>query len=189
MTPMKKGQVERQDSEYERHGTQCIIANLEVATGKIIHPTVGDTRTEQDFLAHIRKTVESDPEGEWIFIADQLNTHKSESLVQFIAERCSITDELGVKGKEGILKSMASRMDFLTKSAHKIRFVYTPKHASWLNQIECWFSIISRQLLKRLSVVSKEMLHDLILNYIEYYNRVAAKPFKWLYTRKKLCAV
>lgn len=182
---MKPGQPARQDPEYIRHGTQCLIANLEVATGRIVEPSVQDTRTEQDFVEHIRRTVDTDPNGQWIFIADQLNTHKSESLVRFVAEHCAVSEDLGSKGKSGVLRTMETRMNFLTEPSHRIRFVYTPKHASWLNQIECWFSLISRHLLKRLSVASKEKLRDLILKYVEYYNRVNAQPFKWLYRGEK----
>lgn len=184
-TAMKPHQIARQDNEYTRHGTQCLIANLEVATGRIVEPTVRETRTEEDFVEHIRRTVNTDPQGQWILIVDQLNTHKSESLVRFVAEACGVTEALGVKGKEGILHTMQTRMNFLSNPAHRIRFVYTPKHASWLNQIECWFSLISRHLLKRLCVTSKDRLRDLILRYIDYYNRVMAKPFKWLYRGKQ----
>jgi hypothetical protein len=180
-TQMKPKQVARQDNEYTRHGTQCLTANLAVATGRIIAPTVQDTRTEKDFVEHVRRTVSTDPNAQWIFIADQLNTHKSESLVRFVAKHCDVSDDLGVKGKTGVLQSMETRMQFLSDPNHSVRFVYTPKHASWLNQIECWFSLISRHLLRRLSVSSTELLRDLIMKYIEYYNRVLAKPFKWLY--------
>ncbi|MDX7993194.1 transposase [Xenorhabdus littoralis] len=81
LTPMKAHQVVRQDCEYIRHGTQCLIANLEIATGKIIQPTVQDRRTEQDVVSHVRQTVAHDLTGQWIFIIDQLNTHKSASFV------------------------------------------------------------------------------------------------------------
>ena len=76
-TQMKAGQVERHDHEYIRHGTQCLIANLDVATGKIVSPTLGETRTEEDFVRHIKNTVATDPDKNWIFVTDQLNTHKS----------------------------------------------------------------------------------------------------------------
>lgn len=179
VTPMKPGQAERPDHSYERHGTQCLIANLEIGTGKIIAPTVSDTRTEQDFLNHIKNTIAQHPDDKWIFIMDQLNTHKSESLVKFIAEYCNITQDLGEKGKSGILKNMESRATFLTDPDHKIRIVYTPKHASWLNQIECWFSILVRRLLKRLVTKSVEELKQKILDFIQYYNKFLAKIFKW----------
>lgn len=157
------------------------MANLEVATGRRLQPTVQQTRTEHDFVEPVGQTVKSDPQSQWIFVADQLNTHQSESLVTWVAEHCGLTDDLGVKGKTGLLQSMQTRMHFLSDPTHRIRFVYPPKHASWLNQIECWFRVISRHLLRRLSVTSTTWLRDLILKYIEYYNRVLAKPFKWLY--------
>ncbi|EGV27482.1 hypothetical protein ThidrDRAFT_4706, partial [Thiorhodococcus drewsii AZ1] len=102
--------------EYTRHGTQALIANFEVATGQILAPSIGDTRTEADFLAHLTATVDTDPQGEWIFICDQLNIHQSASLVEFVAQRCEIKTDLGHKGQDGILKSMASRAAFLQDS-------------------------------------------------------------------------
>lgn len=147
--PMRPGQVELQEFEYIRHGTQSLIANLEVATGQVIAPSLGLTRTEADFAAHISQTVDLDPDAEWIFIIDQLNIHKSESLVRLVAQRCQIQTELGVKERSGILQSMKTRAAFLSDLTHRIRFVYVPKHTSWLNQIEIWFSILARRLLKR----------------------------------------
>ena len=142
-TAMKPDQAARQDTEYTRHGTQCLIANLEIATDRVLLPTVRDTRKEEDFVDHIRQTLKTAPDEEWIFITDQLNTHKSEGLVRLVAEQGGISDDLGVKGKTGILQSMATQMKFLSDRDHQIRFVYTPKHAFWLNQVECWFSLIS----------------------------------------------
>lgn len=188
ITPMQPGQVERQDHSYERHGTQCLIANFEIATGKIISPTVGDTRKEEDFVNHIKATIHSDTKASWIFVVDQLNTHKSEGLVELVAQACDIDVELGIKGKEGILKNMDSRAQFLSDLSHRIRFIYTPKHASWLNQVEIWFSILVKRLLKRLSVTSKEELKDKILAFIEYFNKAMAKVFKWTYKGKVLSA-
>ncbi|WP_269144433.1 transposase [Methylicorpusculum oleiharenae] len=183
---MSKGKLELHEFEYTRHGTQTLIANFEVATGKVICPTLGDTRTEDDFVAHIRATVATDPDAKWVFVADQLNTHKSASLVACVAELCGIKDALGEKGKSGILENMASRADFLQCSDHRIRFVYTPKHCSWLNQIEIWFGILSRRLLKRGSFPSKEVLNARILSFIEFFNVTLAKPFRWTYIGKPL---
>jgi len=184
--PMKPGFVELVEFEYERHGTQCLIANFYVATGKIIASTVSDTRTEKDFEKHIRQTVNLFPKDNWIFLVDQLNTHKSEALVRFVAQACEIDVELGIKGKNGILKSMETRAEFLKDQCHRIRFVYIPKHTSWLNQIEIWFSILVRKLLKKGNFSSKEILKERILKFIEFFNKTMAKPFKWTYQGKPL---
>lgn len=184
--PMEPGKPEAQEFEYTRHGTQALIANFEVATGQVIHPTIGDTRTEADFVGHIRATVETDPEGKWVFIVDQLNTHKSASLVELVAELCQVEGELGVKGKSGILKDMDSRAAFLQDNRHRLRFVYTPKHSSWLNQVEIWFGILTRRLLKRGNFSSKEELKRRLLTFIEFFNQTLAKPFRWTYIGKPL---
>jgi transposase len=184
--PMRPGQVELREFEYLRHGTQALIANFEVATGAVISPSIGPTRTEEDFAAHIAKTVATDPEAEWVFLTDQLNIHKSEALVRLVATLCRIETELGIKEKTGILQSMASRAAFLQDATHRIRFLYTPKHSSWLNQVEIWFSILVRRLLKRASFRSTEELRERILAFIDYFNRTMAKPFKWTYTGRAL---
>lgn len=184
--PTRPGKTERVEFEYRRHGTLCLIANFDVATGKAILPTIGPTRTEQDFAAHIERTIDTDPDATWIFVLDQLNTHKSEALVRFVAERCRIEDDLGVKGKAGVLKTMPTRKKFLEDSDHRIRFVYTPRHASWLNQIEIWFSILARRALKRASFASLEALERRLFEFIDYFNAVLAKPFRWTYAGKPL---
>lgn len=182
----KSGLVEREEYEYERHGTLTLIANFEIATGQVIAPTSGPTRTEEDFARHLAQTLDTDPEAQWIFVADQLNIHQSESVVRLIVERCELEVDLGVKGQSGILKSMASRAAFLQKAEHRIRFVYTPKHTSWLNQVEIWFSILARRLLKRASFTSVDDLRERVLAFIEYFNATLAKPFKWTYKGRPL---
>jgi len=184
--PMKPGQIRCVEYEYIRHGTQALIANLEIATGKCISPSIGDRRTEADFAEHIEKTIDRDPQAKWIFIVDQLNTHKSESLVRMVAERCQLKIELGKKGEKGILKSKQTRMEFLQDETHRIRFVYTPKHTSWLNQIELWFSILVRRLLKHGDFSSTAELKQRLLAFIDYFNRTMAKPFKWTYKGRPL---
>ena len=146
------------------------------------------TRTEEDFAAHIGRTIDSDPEATWIFVLDQLNTHKSAALVHLVAKRCSISGDLGSKGKNGILETMATRKAFLEASDHRIRFVYTPRHASWLNQVEIWFSILARRALKRASFPSLESLKQRLIDFIDYFNVVLAKPFRWTYAGKPLHA-
>jgi putative transposase len=182
---MQPGQVERREFEYERHGTLSLIANFDVVTGQVISPSLGPTRTEADFAAHIAGTIDTDPEGVWLFIVDQLNTHQSETLVRLVAERCGINDDLGEKGTAGVLRSMATRAAFLSDPTHRIQFVYVPKHTSWLNQIEIWFSILVRRVLKRGNFASVDALRARILEFIAYFNQTA-KPFKWTYTGRPL---
>jgi len=184
--PMKPGLVERPEYAYLRHGTQCLIANFDVATGEVVAPTIGPSRTEEDFAAHIARTIATDPEAPWLFIVDQLNTHKSEALVRLVARVCGITEELGEKEKRGILQSMPTRAAFLSDASHRIRFLYTPKHSSWLNQIELWFSILVRRLLKRGNFTSVADLRERILAFIAYFNKTMAKPFKWTYKGRPL---
>jgi transposase len=186
--PMRPGMVERQEHEYIRHGTRCLIANFEVATGKVITPSIGPTRTNEDFAAHIAQTIATDPDAAgWFFVVDQLNTHQSDLLVKLVAEQCGIELELTKKGNlKKKMKTMASRRAFLEDPTHRIRFVYTPKHASWLNQIELWFSILVRKVLKRGSFGSLEELEERLVEFIEYFNRTMAKPFKWTYKGRPL---
>ena len=185
---VKPGLVERQEHSYIRNGTLCLTPNFEVATGQIIAPTIGKTRKEQDFVQHIKQTLATAPNATWIFICDQLNTHKSEGLVRYIAKACGIVEDLGVKGKSGILKSMDTRAAFLQDETHRIRFVYTPKHTSWLNQVEIWFSILTRKLLKRGNFTSIIDLERQLQAFIDYFNATMAKPFRWTYTGRPLVA-
>lgn len=184
--PGMPGFLERREFEYIRHGTLCLTANFFVATGQVLKPTIAPTRTEEDFVAHIQETVGTDPDGGWVFIVDQLNTHMSEQLVRLVAEFCGLDVVLGVKGKRGILKTMKSRKAFLSDTGHRIRFVFTPRHSSWLNQVEIWFSILSRRLIKRGNFSSLEDLRAQLLAFIDYFNAVLAKPFKWTYTGRPL---
>ncbi len=183
---VKPGYVARLEHEYRRHGTLCLMANFNVATGTILAPTIHPTRTEADFLTHLQNTVATDPDGHWIFIMDNLNTHQSASLVKWVAQHGGIHDDLGIKEKSGILKSMATRAAFLADPSHRVRFVYTPKHTSWLNQVEIWFSILAGRLLKRSSFTSTEELREELLQFIDYFNKTMAKPFKWTYAGKPL---
>ena len=187
--PLVPGKVERREFEYIRHGTRALLVSRDVVSGRIVAPVCGPTRTEADFLAHVQGVVQSDPSAtRWHFVVDNLDTHRSESLVRWVAQESGLEVELGEKGKRGILHNRQSRAAFLSDARHRIVFHYTPKHCSWLNQIEIWLSILVRKLLKRGSFTSVEDLSAKILAFIDYYNRTMAKPFKWTYEGKPLVA-
>lgn len=187
--PMQPGQPARIEYEYKRHGTLCLIGNWDVVLGQMIAPTIRETRTEEDFAWHIHHTVQTDAEASWVFVADNLNTHCSETLVRYVAKLQGIDEsELGKKGKSGILKSVATRQAFLSDRSHRIRFVYLPKHTSWLNQIEIIFGIVGRRAVRHGNFTSLAALKQRLLDFTDYFNRTFAKPFRWTYTGRPVTA-
>ena len=178
--PLSKGGHKRREFEYTRNGTTCLIAAFDIGTGKISHGLLTPTRKEDDFEGFVSDIIEKYPIGdEIILMTDQLNTHMSESLVRLIARKIGFTGELGIKDKEGILKNMETRRIFLEDENHTIRFLYTPKHCSWLNPIENWFAKLQRQVLTHGNFDSVDILNKTIAQYIQYYNRCLVKPMKW----------
>jgi len=183
---MKPGRVLRREYEYIRHGTQCLIAAFDIATGSV-KGTLSDRRTEEDLTAFLETLITSQsPQTKWEIVTDNLNTHLSEGLVRLVARHCDIDIELGKKGKKGILKTRFTRQQFLCDKSHRITFHFTPKHASWLNQIEIWFSILVRKVIRRGNFSSRQDLKAKIEAFIEYFNKTMAKPFKWTYQGKPL---
>jgi transposase len=189
-TPVKAGQVERIENEYIRRGTSGLLASRRLVDGQIIAPMIQPTRTEVDFAQHIREVLTQDPGAGYRFVMDNLNTHVSESLVLLVIEYEGLeidAQKLGKKNRSGILKSMQTRAAFLSDPTHQIQMIYTPKHTSWLNQIECWFSVLTRRLLnKRSSFRTVQQLEERLAAWIAYYNEHLAKAYNWKYDGKLL---
>ena len=186
--PCMSGKVRRLEFEYIRHGTLCLFGNFHVATGRIISPTITETRTEADFLVNLKGVVGFDPKARFRIVLDNLNTHCSESCVRFVAEQCGIDPSgLGQKGRDGILKDRHTRQAFLSNPLHRIHFYFTPKHTSWMNQVEIWFGVVRRKVTRYGNFVSKENLRSKLQQFIDYYNDVFAHPYAWTYRGKTLC--
>ena len=183
--PMAPGRVQTREFEYIRQGTRAPIAGIHVATGKV-YGEAGATQTEADFTRFLETPMTQEPNAKRRhFVVDNLNTHAS--IVRLVARHLGIDEtKSGIKGKEGVLASLASRKAFLRDPTHWVVFQFTPKHASWLNQIEIWFSILVRTVIRRGNFSSLKDLHDKLLAFIDYFDRTMAEPFRWTYQDKPL---
>ncbi len=186
MPPMP-GEVGKIECQYTRHGTLSLTGSWDVFLGQMLNTTIAETRNACDFAIHVERTVQTDQNAKWVFIVDNLNTHYGEPIVRTIAKLLEIDEnKLGEKKKCGVLKSMASRREFLSDQSHSVRFVYLPKHSSWLNQIEVIFGIISRRVIRSGSFRSTDELKEKLLAFIDYFNRTFAKTMTWTYTGRPI---
>ena len=181
--PTLPGMDARMDFNYVRHDTTSLIGFFNVQSGQIFEPFLNRTRTDEDFVEALSRVVNANPDKKHAIVLDNLNTHRSEALVRYVAGKIGFTGDLGKKGKYGILKSLESRTAFLSDESHAIRFYYVPIHCSWMNQIEIWFGVINRRLLKRMSFTSVAMLEEAIRSFIKQYNELFAHPYKWKYNK------
>lgn len=174
------GKPERREQEYIRHGTRVLTASFVVPTGEVVWD-VGQTRTSEDFAAHLNKVAEHFPAMEGFdWVLDNLNTHWS-------LEVCNAVASLsGVAFEPKKLKTGAEHRAFLTDPSHKHVFHFTPKHGSWVNQVELWFSILARRFLQRGDFCSPEVFEALLQRFLDDYNAHHAHPFRWTYTGEPL---
>jgi transposase len=184
--PLQPGRAALEEAEYIRHGTRCLLATFVVPTGGV-YGDVTARRTNQDFRRHIRHTVawlavQYPQAKKYHWVMDNLNTHWS-------LEVCALFARLnGIAYEPKKLKRGRERVAFLTDPSHLHVIHYTPKHGSWLNQVELWFSVLARRVLRRGNFTSKADLTRKILAYIAYHNAYQAHAYDWTYTGKPLVA-
>jgi hypothetical protein len=177
---VQPGKPEKREQEYIRHGTRCLIASFVVPTGKVLWD-LGVTRTSLDFAAHLRHVSAQFPDYQrFHWILDNLNTHWSLDVCQLMAQLN------GVPFNKRDLRTGKQRRDFLTNLKHKHVFHFTPKHGSWLNQVELWFSTLARRFLKRGDFASAQEFVVRLTAYLDDHNAHRAHPYRWTYTGQPL---
>jgi hypothetical protein len=178
--PAQPGRRERREHEYIRHGTRVLINSLAVATGHIAW-TIGTTRTATDFVAHLQRAYQSLPRMErYDWVMDNLNTHWSLDVCRLVARWCKVPFD-PAKLKKGV-----QRRAFLGDPRHCHVFHFTPKHGSWLNQAELFFSVVHRRFLARGSFPSAKDFDRRLERFLQDYNLRHAHPYRWTYTGEPL---
>jgi transposase len=147
LLPLRAKKPRSWTNEYVRHGTQTLIAALEIATGRVV-AHIRNRRTSANFLRFMNQVVRAYAHRQLHVVVDNLNIHKNEA-----ARR------------------------WLSRHLH-VQFHYTPTHASWVNLIECFFSILSKQGLAHSVQRSKQDLKELLTRFLANYNH-SCNPFTW----------
>jgi DDE superfamily endonuclease len=181
------GQAARRACAYRRRGPMTLSAPCDGAPGTGVTPSRGPTRTEEDFVRHIARTIASAPEvTRWPLVADNRNMHQSASVVRLVADHDKIPDDLGPQGTRGIRCSRRTRAAFLADPTHRSVCHAPPQQASWRNPMELWCSMLVRKLLKRARCTAVEALQARGLAGVEDFHTTMAKPFQWTYGQKPL---
>jgi transposase len=176
----RSGHPEKREHEYIRHGTRALIASFVVPTGEVVW-NLGPTRTSVDFANHLKKV--ADQFREWsriTWVVDNLNTHWSREVCEVLARLNGLAFE------PRRLRTGGARKAFVTDPDHRYRFVFTPTHGSWLNQVELWFSVLARRFLKRGDFASATEFEQRLTAYLETYNAREKHPYRWTYTGQPL---
>lgn len=178
--PVQPGKPEKREHEYIRHGTRCLIGSFVVPTGKVVWD-LGVTRTSLDFADHLAHVTLQFPEHQrFHWVLDNLNTHWSLTVCELMAQLN------GLPFHKKDLRTGAQRRAFLTDPTHKHVFHFTPKHGSWLNQVELWFSTLARRFLKRGDFASAAEFIARLTAYLNDHNEHRAHPYRWTYTGQPL---
>jgi hypothetical protein len=178
--PIAPGQPAKCEHEYIRHGVRALIASFVVPTGHVLW-NLGQTRTSTDFATHLAHVVQQLPDmHRYDWVVDNLNTHWSLDVCRVVAQWCKIP----FVAKD--LRHGAQRRAFLCDPSHKHVFHFTPKHGSWLNQVELWLSVLARRFLKRGDFCSAQAFENRLHDYLEVYNTYQAHPYRWTYTGQPL---
>ena len=178
--PARPGHPEKREHEYIRHGTRALIASFVVPTGEVVW-SLGPTRTSVDFARHLQKVARHFRDWSRItWVVDNLNTHWSREVCEVLAALNRRTPDARQ------WRTGAERRAFLTDPEHAFRFVFTPKHGSWLNQVELWFRVLARRFLKRGDFASAAEFEERLGRYLDHYNAHQAHPYRWTYTGQPL---
>ncbi len=177
---VQPGKPEKREQAYIRHGVRVLIASFVVPTGQVLWH-LGPTRTSEDFAAHlanVRRQLPAMQHYDWV--VDNLNTHWSLELCRLVAAWCD------VPFVPKALRRGIQRRAFLSDPTHKHVLHFTPKHGSWLNQVELWFGVLARRFLKRGDFRSVDDFEAQLLDYLDMYNTHYAHPYRWTYTGQPL---
>lgn len=178
--PMAPGKPEKREHEYLRHGVRALIASFVVATGPVVW-NLGQTRPSEDFATHLANVVQQLPDMQrYDWVVDNLNTHWSREVCRLVAQWCKVP----FVAKD--LRRGVQRRAFLSDPSHQHVFHFTPKHGSWLNQVELWLSVLARRFLKRGNFCSAQDFETRLCDYLEVYNTHAAHPYRWTYAGQPL---
>ena len=178
--PVEPGKPERREHEYIRHGVRALMGSFAVPTGEVVWD-LGLTRTSDDFAAHLAKVAEHFAGMErFDWVLDNLNTHWSLQVCEVVAQ---LSDVPFIPQQ---LRTGKERRAFLTDPSHKHVFHFTPKHGSWLNQVELWFGVLVRRFLARGNFPSVEDFESRFRAFLDDYNSNWAHPYRWTYTGQPL---